>query len=238
MSRILQPTILETKQELLTALKTGQIKTSKYNLLTESERTFVELMVFGDYTATQAVKVMNPGTRNATAVGNSFLANPDVADTIEELSVQKDKKFMAEVSTARDMALSKLKYIMGTTKDDALAAACAKTILDKAEKTLQRNDKEEQVGTVRFNIQVENLFAGGLQPTEQIIIPIQDDEYNQAYEEKNKELAKIDEKIESRRRELKDNRGSTPPINKKTGLPYTLSYEAVHSYTDEEDDSF
>ena len=40
---------------------------------------------------------------------------------------------MAEVTTSRDMALRKLMYIMNTTEDDGVAAACAKTILDKAD---------------------------------------------------------------------------------------------------------
>jgi len=236
MSRILQPTILETKQELLTALKTGQIKTSKYNLLNDVEKTFVELMVFGDYTAAQAVRVMNPTTIHPAAIGNKYLANPDVAATIEELSIQRDKKFMAELSTAQDMALNKLKYIMGTTKDDALAAACAKTILDKAEKRLVKNEKDEPVGQVRFNIQVENIYANGLKPTEQIIIPIEDAEFEEMEANKKEQLIKIDKEIQDRRAKLKEDRGSKPPINKKTGLPYTLAYEAVNVYDKEEDE--
>jgi hypothetical protein len=236
MSRILQPAILETKQELLTALKAGQIKTSKYNLLNDAEKTFVELMVFGDYTAAQAVRVMNPMTIHPGAIGNKYLSNPDVAATIEELSIQKDKKFMSELSTAQDMALNKLKYIMGTTKDDALAAACAKTILDKAEKRLVKTDKEEPVGRVQFNIQVENLYAAGVKPTEQVIIPIDDAEFEEMESNKKSTLVKIDQEIADRRKKLKEDRGSKLPINKKTGLAYTLSYEAVNVYEKEDDE--
>ncbi len=148
---------------------------------------------------------------------------------------------MAEISTARDMALAKLKYIMNTTKDEALAAATAKTILDKAEKAINKNDKEEQVGRVKFNIQVENLYANGHAPTmeERVIIPIDDDEYD--IDPSPDQLDSFDETIsDERKKELKENRKCQAqgklPINPDTGLPYTLAYEAVDLYNKKEED--
>ena len=55
MQRTFTPDIISTKENLLTALRTGDIKSSKYNLLNEEEKLFVELVVFGDYNAEQAM---------------------------------------------------------------------------------------------------------------------------------------------------------------------------------------
>jgi polyhydroxyalkanoate synthesis regulator phasin len=232
--RVLQPKVIETKQQLLQALKNGELQTSKYNLLNQNEKLFVELIAFGDYTAEQAIRVIDPMIRAPQAAANRLLANPNIAATLEELTVQRDKKFMAEVSTARDMALSKLKYIMTTTQDDALAAACAKTILDKANDALKNNKKEEEpVGQVRFAIQVDNVYTGPVNnynKEEPVIITLEDQEEEQLRAEKTqltedvKELKKKTEK---------------QPVNPATGLPYIISYEGVNAYeggTDEEMD--
>ena len=232
--RVLQPKVIETKQQLLQALKNGELQTSKYNLLNQNEKLFVELIAFGDYTAEQAIRVIDPMIRAPQAAANRLLANPNIAATLEELTVQRDKKFMAEVSTARDMALSKLKYIMTTTQDDALAAACAKTILDKANDALKNNKKEEEpVGQVRFAIQVDNVYTGPVNnynKEEPVIITLEDQEEAQLRAEKTqltedvKELKKKTEK---------------QTVNPNTGLPYIISYEGVNAYeggTDEEMD--
>lgn len=233
--RVLQPKVIETKQQLLQALKNGELQTSKYNLLNQNEKLFVELIAFGDYTAEQAIRVIDPMIRAPQAAANRLLANSNIAATLEELTVQRDKKFMAEVSTARDMALSKLKYIMTTTQDDALAAACAKTILDKANDALKNNKKEEEpVGQVRFAIQVDNVYTGNVQNNynkeEPVIITLEDQEEEQLRAEKTqltedvKELKKKTEK---------------QAVNPATGLPYIISYEGVNAYeggTDEEMD--
>ena len=232
--RVLQPKVIETKQQLLQALKNGELQTSKYNLLNQNEKLFVELIAFGDYTAEQAIRVIDPMIRAPQAAANRLLANPNIAATLEELTVQRDKKFMAEVSTARDMALSKLKYIMTTTQDDALAAACAKTILDKANDALKNNKKEEEpVGQVRFAIQVDNVYTGPVNnynKEEPVIITLEDQEEAQLRAEKTqltedvKELKKKTEK---------------QAVNPTTGLPYIISYEGVNAYeggTDEEMD--
>lgn len=227
--RILQPKIIETKQQLLQALKNGELRTSKYNLLTQNEKLFVELVAFGDYTAEQAIRVIDPTIRAPQAAANRLLANPNVAATLEELTIQKDKKFMAEVSTARDMALNKLKYIMTTTQDDALAAACAKTILDKANDVMKNNKKEEEpVGEIRFAIQVENVHInnGGsnYNKDEPVIITIDDQEQ----ERLEAERSKLSEEV----KELKKVKAKTegPAINPASGLPYVLTYEGVNAY--------
>lgn len=226
--RVLQPKIIETKQQLLQALKNGELQTSKYNLLNQNEKLFVELVAFGDYTAEQAVRVIDPTIRAPQAAANRLLANPNVADTLEELTVQRDKKFMAEVSTARDMALNKLKYIMTTTKDDALAAACAKTILDKANDVMKNSKKEEEpVGQVRFAIQVENVYTGDVSNNynkeEPVIITLDDQE------EASLKAEKI--QLEKDVKELKQKKNPVQqPVNPATGLPYIISYEGVNAY--------
>jgi hypothetical protein len=166
-----------------------------------------------------------------------MLANPDVAATLEELSIQKDKKFMAEVSSARDMALSKLKFIMSTTNDQALAASCAKVILDKAEAVMKNHDKkEEQVGGVRFNIQVENVYTGGATPHSQepVIIPIDCVEEEDIINEREKIKNTLEAEIKAKKGELTklNKKLGTQPINPTTGLPYTIAYEGVDNYND------
>lgn len=232
--RVLQPKVIETKQQLLQALKNGELQTSKYNLLNQNEKLFVELIAFGDYTAEQAIRVIDPMIRAPQAAANRLLANPNIAATLEELTVQRDKKFMAEVSTARDMALSKLKYIMTTTQDDALAAACAKTILDKANDALKNNKKEEEpVGQVRFAIQVDNVYTGPVNnynKEEPVIITLEDQEEEQLRAEK----AQLNEDVKELKRKT-----DKQPVNPDTGLPYIISYEGVNAYeggTDEEMD--
>ena len=225
--RIFEPVVLETKQEILTALKTGQIQASKYHLLSESQKMFVELVAFGDYTPTQAIKVLDPSHKNPTVAGNRLMMNKEVNSVIEELTMLRNKKFMAEVSSARDMALAKLKYIMSTTEDPALAAACAKTILDKAEKALEEKVDDTGVGQVRFNIQVENMYAGGLtqDKNEPIIITIDDQQSNDLNKQKNNlqsEVHKLNAEVQN---------STKASVNPDTGLPYTISYEGVDMYS-------
>lgn len=234
--RVLQPKVIETKQQLLQALKNGELQTSKYNLLNQNEKLFVELIAFGDYTGEQAIRVIDPMIRAPQAAANRLLANPNVAATLEELTVQRDKKFMAEVSTARDMALNKLKYIMTTTKDDALAAACAKTILDKANDAMKNTDKkEEPVGQVRFAIQVDNVYTGPVNNSynkeEPVIITLEDQEEEKLKAEKDILKGEVEE--------LKKKTQVNQPVNPNTGLPYIISYEGVNAYeggSDEEVD--
>ena len=231
--RILQPKVIETKQQLLQALKNGELQTSKYNLLNQNEKLFVELIAFGDYTGEQAVRAIDPLIRAPQAAANRLLANPNVAATLEELTVQRDKKFMAEVSTARDMALSKLKYIMTTTNDDALAAACAKTILDKANDVMKNISKQEEpVGQVRFAIQVDNVYTGPVQNNyskeEPVIITLEDQEEQQLQSERSQ----LKEEIA----DLKKKKPVSQAVNPATGLPYIISYEGVNAYEGEEDE--
>ena len=232
-SRILQPKVIETKQQLLQALKNGELQTSKYNLLNQNEKLFVELVAFGDYTGEQAIRVIDPMIRAPQAAANRLLANPNIAATLEELTIQRDKKFMAEVSTARDMALNKLKYIMTTTKDDALAAACAKTILDKANDAMKNTNKqEEQVGQVRFAIQVDNVYTGPVQNNynkeEPVIITLEDQEEEKLRAEKSQLQGEVDE--------LKKKVPRSQPVNPSTGLPYIISYEGVNAYEGDTDE--
>ena len=234
MSRVLVPRILETKQELLNALKAGQLKTSKYNLLDDKQKIYVELVVFGGYTGEQAVKCIDPSVRNPLAIANRIASDPIVQETLEELSIAKDRKFTAEISSARDLALQKLQYIMVTSKDEALQATCAKVILDKAEATMKnRQQVDEGVGQVSFKIQVENLYTGGAMPasSEPVIIPIDAEVDEELYRER--ELLADEVKNEQRKlRELKKKTNpQNLPVNPETGLPYTIAYEGIDNYT-------
>lgn len=155
MQRRFEPVVLSTKEELLLALRKGDIKTSKYNSLNEEHKLFVEMIVFGGYTAIDAIKVIRPKSKNYKSMANRWTALPNISETIEELSRSKDRKFMAEISNARDMALGKLLFIMNTTEDASLAAVCAKTILDKAEKaTAPNEEKDTAVQGFKFAIEL------------------------------------------------------------------------------------
>ena len=120
--RKFSPMILETKQELLDAMRQGRIKSSKYNLLSDKEKQFVELVCVGGYTGEQSIRAMFPGCRAPAAIAQRMMSNPELVEVINELSIAKDRKFAAEISSARDVALEKLKFIMTTTSDEALAA--------------------------------------------------------------------------------------------------------------------
>lgn len=207
MQRTFKPAVIETKQELLTALQNGKIKSSKYNVLNDNEKLFVELVAFGDYNAEQAMKVINPKLTNARAGANRMLSNPDVAAALEEFSVQRDKKFMAEISSARDQALSKLRYIMNTTNDEAVAAACAKTILDKAEKAVtKREEDDNKIEGVRFKIEVANVYNA----------PVTE------YDPKGRVVVDMSVPEE----DIID----VPTVDPVTGNPYQIFYEGIDSY--------
>jgi hypothetical protein len=236
--RKLMPTVLETKQELMMALRAGDLKSAKYNLLSVREKEFVELMVFGEYTAAQAIKVMDPACRQPQMIGNRMLGNPDVSKAIEELSIQKDSKFMSEIQSAGDMALAKLKYIMVTTTDDVLAAACAKTILDqRAKAVVKPKEKEEGVTEVRFTIKSDNSRPLTQDfKDEAIVIPITNEEHDRIIDAQFTDLS--ESQAEERRKKLKDRRveemNITPVVNPNTGLPYKLVYEGIDAYTKKE----
>lgn len=230
-TRLLQPTILATKQELLSALKTGQIKTTKYNVLTEAEKLYVELVCFGGYTGEQAVRAIDPGILNPKAAANRMLANPDVQECIEELTVAKDKKFQAEIQANRDLAMQKLMFIMNTTKDESLAVSCAKIIMDKAEAATKKtvNKEDEPVGQVSFNIQVENVYTHGATPPrseEPVIIELTPEEIDPSIKEAKALKSKLTEETKALKKKL------PKKVNPDTGLPYTLMYEGVNNYVD------
>lgn len=241
MDRVLQPRIIETKQQLLQALKNGELEVSKYHTLNQNEKLFVELVAFGDYTAEQAIRVIDPTIHAPQAVANRLLANKNIADTLEELTVQRDKKFMAEVSTARDMALNKLKYIMTTTKDDALAAACAKTILDKANDAMKHStQKEDPVSQIRFAIQVENYVGEGpinYNKEEPVIVTLEEQQEAQLKAEGDA-LRAQKAQLETEVKELQKKKSGPKarPVNPNTGLPYVISYESVNAYDGDADE--
>lgn len=152
MKRTFTPEIIETKEQLLTALRTGDIKSSKYNALNEEEKLFCELVVFGDYSADQAMRQIH-GENFHRGMGARMCARDHVAEALEELSYKKNKKFMAEITTARDMALRKAMYIMNNTEDESVALAASKLILDRSEKVTTEKEAANVINAIQFNIQ-------------------------------------------------------------------------------------
>lgn len=213
MQRVFAPDIITTKENLLTALRNGDIKSSKYNLLNEEEKLFVELVVFGDYTAEQAMMSIRGSSNYHKGMGNRMCARPNVADALEELSYKKNKKFMAEVTASRDAALRKLVYIMNTTEDESVAAACAKTILDKADKVTTEKDAQNAVNAIQFNINLAPQPVDVSNPKVDLDAPIIVDEKD--YDEVIKDV--LPEQ-------------TTQP---SSGLDFKLNYQSVDNYNRE-----
>lgn len=206
--RTFTPEIIETKEALLTALRQGDIKSSKYNTLNEEEKLFCELVVFGDYSAEQAMKQIH-GDRYSRGMGTRMCARGNVADALEELSYKKNKKFMAEITTARDMALRKAMYIMNTTEDESVALAASKLILDRSEKVTTEKEAAQVVNAIQFNIQaaprhIDDLTDPKVDLDSPIIIEALDTD---------------DEK----QQELKEK-------TKPTGLDFVLNYGDINNY--------
>lgn len=211
MQRTFAPDIITTKENLLTALRNGDIKTSKYNLLNEEEKLFVELVVFGDYNAEQAMMSIR-GNDYHKGMGNRICARPNVADALEELSYKKNKKFMAEVTSSRDAALRKLMYIMNTTEDESVAAACAKTILDKADKITTEKEAADAVNAIQFNINLAPQPVDVNNPKVDLDAPIIYD------------VQDYDEKVSTMLPKKEEPNAS--------GLDFKLNYSAVDNYSD------
>lgn len=222
--RVLKPTVLETKEQLLVALRSGAIRTSKYNLLTEEEKLFVELIAFGDYSPETAMRAVNPdiGTY-AASYARRLMSKKEVIDTIEELTEAKDKSFRASLARTRELALKKAEYIMINSNDEVIQLQAAKLILDKSnEMTKMKADNEDKVSGIRINIAVDEMVV---RPSgKDIIIPMDDKTIDAEYET-------LGEKPP-----VKTNEKPRHPINPDTGLPYTIRYEGVNSYDDEEDE--
>lgn len=208
MKRTFAPDIITTKENLLVALRNGDIKSTKYNLLNEEEKLFVELVVFGDYQAEQAMMTIR-GSDYHKGQGNRMCARPNVADALEELSYKKNKKFMAEISSSRDLALRKLMYIMNTTEDESVAAACAKTILDKADKITTEKEAANAVNAIQFNINLAPKPVDIANPKVDLDSPIIAD------------VIDYDEKVEK----------VIKPEENTSGLNFKLNYQSVDNYS-------
>lgn len=208
MKRTFAPDIITTKENLLVALRNGDIKSTKYNLLNEEEKLFVELVVFGDYQAEQAMMTIR-GSDYHKGQGNRMCARPNVADALEELSYKKNKKFMAEISSSRDLALRKLMYIMTTTEDESVAAACAKTILDKADKITTEKEAANAVNAIQFNINLAPKPVDIANPKVDLDSPIIAD------------VIDYDEKVEK----------VIKPEENTSGLNFKLNYQSVDNYS-------
>ena len=175
--------------------------------LNEEEKLFVELVVFGDYGAEQAMMSIR-GSDYHKGQGNRMCARPNVADALEELSYKKNKKFMAEISSSRDQALRKLMYIMNTTEDESVAAACAKTILDKSEKITTEKEASNAVNAIQFNINLAPKPVDISNPKVDLDSPVIMD------------VVDYDEKVSQ----------VIQPEDKSSGLDFKLNYQSVDNY--------
>ena len=206
--RTFTPEIIETKENLLTALRTGDIKSSKYNMLNEEEKLFCELVVFGDYSAEQAMRQIH-GDKYHRGMGNRMCARPNVDEALEELSYKKNKKFMAEITSARDMALRKATYIMNTSEDESVQLAAAKLILDRSEKATTEKEAANVVNAIQFNIQAApRVLDDPTDPKVDLDSPI---------------ILDAVDILDQKQVELKEK-------TKSTGLDFVLNYGDINNY--------
>lgn len=206
--RTFTPEVIETKENLLAALRSGDIKSSKYNMLNEEEKLFCELVVFGDYSAEQAMRQIH-GDKYHRGMGNRMCARPNVDEALEELSYKKNKKFMAEITSARDMALRKATYIMNTSEDESVQLAAAKLILDRSEKATTEKEAANVVNAIQFNIQAApRVLDDPTDPKVDLDSPI---------------ILDAVDILDQKQVELKEK-------TKSTGLDFVLNYGDINNY--------
>ena len=169
--RELSPTILQTKEELMKALDDGILKSAKYNILKEDEKKFVSLIAFAGYKGYQAIKKIRPKAHDPYSMANRWAARPIVADALEELTYLKNKKWAAELTDAREIALRKLMYIMADTEDEQLQALVAKTILAESREATKQPKVTEEVSGFRFIIETPDAPMKAYNPNEEIVMP-------------------------------------------------------------------
>ncbi len=224
--RIFQPAVLQTKQELLAALRAGELRVSKYNTLSQNQKIFVELMAFGGYTAEQAVRVIDPSLMNPRTIANRMIANPDVRDVLEELTVARDTKFKTEAMSARDSALATLQYIMKTTGDESIKLAAAKTILERTNDYIKasnsKKDNGDAVQSISYHIQVDTVNVNTDRKEEPVVIKPEEDAIEVVPEEESDS-------------EESDTIADPPSVNPDTGMPYMLVYEGMNNYETDKD---
>lgn len=153
-ARVFQPEILQTKEELRIALRTGEIQSSKFHLLDEDEKLFIEMIVFGNYKPAQAIKAIKPEIINHGAAARRMSAKSNIAEVIEELTYKRDSLWLTRVTGARETALGVMEYVMKTTDDPALKVATAKEIIKASDAAIKNNKRpEETVQGITFNIE-------------------------------------------------------------------------------------
>lgn len=148
------PAIIKSKEELLLALKSGELQTSKFNTLNEDQKLFIEMVVFGGYKPGQAMKVIKPHLGDPYSAGNRMSHNKDVIEAMEELTYRRDKMWMAQLTGSRDQALNVMEYIMKTTEDEGLRLVAAKEIVRASTDAIKSNKKDDndKVSGINFNI--------------------------------------------------------------------------------------
>jgi hypothetical protein len=97
---------------------------------------------------------------------------------------------------------------MNTTDDESVAAACAKTILDKAEKINTEKDAQNAVNAIQFNINLAPKPVDISNPKVDLDSPVIMD------------VVDYDEKVEK----------VIKPENNSSGLDFKLNYQSVDNY--------
>lgn len=144
MSLQFEPSIVNAQSELAVALEEGKIACPGYKLLDIQERQFVQYVIFGGLTPTQAAKLVFPGRVNPSDAGRRMAARKDVLQVMSELGHSKDEYWLAQLRNQKDMSLRKLSYIRDMSDDEALAAACADKIWGRANEEIKNHDKNNQ----------------------------------------------------------------------------------------------
>ncbi len=136
-----EPSVVNAQTEMAQALDDGKIVCPGYKLLDINERSFVQYVIFGGLTPTQAAKLVFPGRVNPSDAGRRMSARKDVNQVMSELGHSKDEYWLAQLRNQKDMSLRKLSYIRDMTDDDVLAAACADKIWGRANEEIKNHDK-------------------------------------------------------------------------------------------------
>ena len=98
---------------------------------------------------------------------------------------------------------------MNTTEDESVAAACAKTILDKAEKINTEKDAQNAVNAIQFNINLAPKPVDISNPKVDLDSPIIAD------------VVDYDEKVDK----------VIKPEDHSSGLDFKLNYQCVDNYS-------
>jgi hypothetical protein len=196
-----------TRKQLVEKLKNGTLSTSAYTGLDAKEKLFVELVVMANYTAEQAVRMIDPTCEYPDVIGNRLITDKRVMAVIADLNKRKNIKMETELVNVRELALKKLQHLMNS-EDESMQLAASKILLEKSIDMMKEAKRsEEPVGGITLSIQVAPPAAGAM--SDPIIV---DEDLDP---QPNMEFFDRDS-------------GQTGSIARPK--PYVLAYEGVNSY--------